>query len=223
MGKKFLLLLVLVFWMANLSAQNEFLNKSNSIKPLNSGVNMSGGTSSTGGNSIYTPNVFKTDKSSSAPKSTIPEKKIDMTTQEFINSNESYANKLNEKIQVDEIGISRDRQAFRRDSNLGTFKTMSQTVTVSYRDYGDVDQDFIKISVNDVAVRGLIFLESTYKTVKVGLVKGNNTLSFEALNTGTQFPNTAEFMVTDEDGNVITSNMWALDTGFKAMITIQRN
>lgn len=208
---------------ANLSAQNEFLNKSNSIKPLNSGVNMSGGTNSSGGNSIYTPNVFKTDKSQSSSNSTIAEKPIDMTTKEFINSNESYASKLNEKMQVDEIGISRDRQAFRRDSNLGTFRTMSQTVTVSYRDYGDVDQDFIKIAVNGVAVRELVFLESSYKTVKVGLEKGSNTLSFEALNTGTQFPNTAEFMITDEQGNVITSNMWALDTGFKAMITILRN
>lgn len=221
--KKVILLLLFVFC-TKVSAQNEFLNKTNSIKPLDkpsTGMMSSGSTAT---NSVYTPNVFNTDKKKPAnSSSTIPDKPIDMATEKFANSNEIYAKKLNDKLQRDEIGMTRDRQAFKRDSNLGKFKTFSKFVTISYRDYGEIDQDFIKVLLNGETVKELIFLESDYKTVQIDLKQGNNTIEFLALNTGLSFPNTAEFMVKDEQGAIITSNMWALDAGFKAIITVERH
>lgn len=220
--KKVLLLLLFAFC-ANVSAQNEFLNKSNSITPLdkpNTGM-MSSGTTNT--NSVYTPNVFNVNKKTSSGTSTIPEKPVDMTTEKFANSGDVYKKQLNEKLQRDEIGMTRDRQAFKRDSNLGKFKTFSKFVTISYRDYGEIDQDFIKVLLNGETVKEMIYLEADYKTVQIDLRKGSNTIEFLALNTGLSFPNTAEFMVKDEQGSIITSNLWALDTGFKAIITVERN
>lgn len=223
--RKFLnpaLLLVFFALTADVAAQNEFLNKNNSIAPLGKpSTGMMSGSSST--NSVYTPNVFKTEKKSSSSSSTIPEKKVDMTLPEFANTGSNYEKHLNDKLKKEEVGISRDRQFYRNDANLGKFMTLSKTVTISYRDYGEVDQDFIKILHNGEVVREMVFLQYNYNSVTINLKKGSNTIEFLALNTGISFPNTAEFMVKDELGNIITSNMWALDEGFKAIITIEKN
>lgn len=211
-----------LFTCANVSAQNEFLNKSNSIKPLNSGMNTGMSSGMNQSSSLYAPNVFNPGKAAN-PKSTIPEKKVDLTANEFANHGDIYKDQLNKKMKQDEVGLSMDRAAFRKDSNLGTFMTLSKTITISYRDYGEIDGDFIRIWLNDEVVKELINLDYEYKTITVTLKKGNNTIAFEALNTGMEFPNTAEFLIKDEAGNTITSNGWALDTTFKALITINRN
>lgn len=177
---------------------------------------------STGTNSVYTPNVFNTNKKTTT-SSVIPEKPVEMKQPEFANSGSNYEKHLNDKLKKEEIGISADREFYRRDSDLGTFKTISKTVTIYYRDYGDVDQDFIRIYLNGDIIKPMVFLEADYHSFSVDLQKGSNKIEFEALNVGFGFPNTADFMVTDELGNRITNNMWALDTGFKAIITIDRS
>lgn len=212
-------LLLLLFVSAHLSAQNEFLNKNNSLAPVG-GIKM--GTPSTSP-SVYTPNVFNKDKATSSSKTTIPDKPVDMKTEQFLNSGDQYKKDLNKKLAREEIGLSADRLAFRKDSDLGHFKTMSKSVTISYRDYGEVDGDIVRIFLNGEVVKELVGLEYDYKSVKVTLRKGSNQIAFEALNTGMDFPNTAQFRVTDEQGNIITSNMWGLDAGFKAFINVESN
>ena len=45
-------------------------------------------------------------------------------------------------------------------------------------------------------------------------------VDFEALNQGFSGPNTAQFMIFDDKGSLISSNQWKLGTGFKATIII---
>src|SRR6187402_507675 len=93
--KKVLLLLLLAFCVT-VSAQNEFLNKSNSITPLNKpNTGMTSGSTTT--NSVYTPNVFNTNKKSTT-SSIIPDKPVDMKQPEFANSGTNYEKHLNDKL-----------------------------------------------------------------------------------------------------------------------------
>jgi hypothetical protein len=53
-------------------------------------------------------------------------------------------------------------------------------------------------------------------------MEGLNTISFKALNQGTSGPNTASFMVFDENGKVLTSKEWNLATGAKATLSVAK-
>ena len=203
-------LLLLLFLSAQLSAQNEFLNKNNSLAPIG-GINMGTPSSSP---SVYTPNVFNTDKPTSAPKSTIPEKSIDMMNKEFANPSERYTDKLNAK---EDRG---DYKEFRKNQYFGDVKTTASIARISCRDFGEVDGDQIKIWVNDKVMVPVVHLGSQYSTIELGLQKGFNKVDFEALNQGLLGPNTAQFMITDEKGIPISTNQWNLATGFKATIII---
>jgi hypothetical protein len=54
----------------------------------------------------------------------------------------------------------------------------------------------------------------------LGLIKGFNKVDFEAINQGESGPNTAEFQVYDDKGQLISANQWNLATGFKASIIL---
>lgn len=203
-------LVLLLFVCTNLSAQNEFLNKNNSLAPVG-GINM--GTPSTSP-SVYTPNVFKTDKPTSAPKSTIPEKDVDMMNKEFANPGDRYVDKLNAR---EDRG---DYKEFRKNQYFGDFKTTASIARISCRDFGEVDGDQIKILVNGKTIYPKIHLGSQYTSLELGLEKGFNKIEFEALNQGLLGPNTAQFRVADENGVPIASNQWNLATGFKATIIL---
>ena len=74
--------------------------------------------------------------------------------------------------------------------------------------------------MNDDVYQPNILLESDYKGFKLDLLEGFNKIDFQALNQGTSGPNTAEFQVIDDAGNIISSNRWNLATGVKASIMI---
>lgn len=218
----YLLLLFLVS--VKVSAQNEFLNKNNSIKPLNSGSTMNPGSGSTTP-SVYTPNVFNTPKPSTSNTGKIPGKQVDMSSDGGFQSpgNDLYKDKLNEKTQKDIEGLTLDRPSYRHDMDMGTFETSSEYVTVYSRDYSEIDGDWVKGWHNDVVVAPAILLDQMYgRGLKIYLTKGKNVIAMEAMNVGAGFPNTAQFMVKDDKGDVLTSNYWALDIGFKAIININK-
>ena len=48
-------------------------------------------------------------------------------------------------------------------------------------------------------------------------------VDFEAINQGESGPNTAEFQVYDDKGQLISANQWNLATGFKASIILIKN
>ena len=76
------------------------------------------------------------------------------------------------------------------------------------------------VLLNDKEIVSRIFLEGEFKGFQLDLQKGFNKIDFEALNQGYSGPNTAEFKVYDDKGELISANQWNLATGFKATIII---
>lgn len=109
---------------------------------------------------------------------------------------------------------------YRRNQDLGTFSTTAVKANVKYRDAAFVDGDKVRVSLNDKVVKYQVDLIGEYQGFQIDLVKGVNKIDFEALNEGSSSPNTAEFKVYDEKGNVIASNQWNLGTGYKGTIIL---
>ncbi|TGD58130.1 LamG domain-containing protein [Flavobacterium humi] len=109
---------------------------------------------------------------------------------------------------------------YRGNQFLGDFRTKSESAKIVYRDHEYVDGDMIRVWVNGQLMVDRIELLGDFQKLELGLTKGFNKVEFEALNQGTSGPNTAEFQVYDDQGNLISSNKWNLATGFKASIVI---
>ena len=166
--------------------------------------------------SIFPDSAF--DPMPSASSGTIPEKSNFkfLQTNDFVNPGDEVAKRLNNN----PGGDGGDYTMFRKNQYLGDFKTASKKVTVSYRDHQAVDGDEIRVWVNDRVVQSRISLNNSMQGFELDLEPGFNKIDFEAMNQGTSGPNTAEFRIYDEAGNVISANRWDLATGFKATIII---
>ena len=125
-----------------------------------------------------------------------------------------YEKKLN-KSNGDETS-----KVYRGNQFLGDFKTKSESAKIMYRDHEYVDGDMIRVWVNGKVMIDQVELGSDFKKLDLGLLKGFNKVEFEAINQGTSGPNTAQFNVFDDEGNLISANQWNLATGFKATIII---
>lgn len=111
-------------------------------------------------------------------------------------------------------------KVFRRNQAFGEFKTKSTKVLILCRDHMAEDGDIVKISINNMVVNAHVELFEGHRKIEIGLAPGFNKIDFEALNQGTSGPNTAEFTIFDDKGNVITTNQWDLATGFKGSVMI---
>lgn len=109
---------------------------------------------------------------------------------------------------------------YRRNQFLGNFNTTAVTSTIMYRDAAFVDGDKVKVYLNDKVIEPEVFLTGDFKSVKINLEKGINKIDIEALNEGFASPNTAEFKVYDDKGQVISSSEWNVGTGYKAVIVL---
>ncbi|MHC0445508.1 hypothetical protein ACWA1F_08855 [Flavobacterium sp. 3-218] len=109
---------------------------------------------------------------------------------------------------------------YRRNQFLGNINTTATTSTVMYRDAAFVDGDKVKVYLNDKVIEPEVLLNGDFKSVKINLVKGINKIDIEALNEGFASPNTAEFKVYDDKGQVISSSEWNVGTGYKAVIVL---
>jgi hypothetical protein len=118
--------------------------------------------------------------------------------------------------------IVKDRLNAEKGNFLGDFKTKSSYVRIVCRDFGEFDGDKVSVYLNDELINGEVLLESSSKQVVINLSKGFNKIQFQALNEGYSSPNTAEFEMFDDKGNVITSNQWNLFTGDRATINVTR-
>ena len=104
------------------------------------------------------------------------------------------------------------------DQFLGEHRVDTKFVNIICRDHQYPDGDRVQISVNDIIVKPSLLLTSSYRRVEVNLADGRNTIDILALNQGESGPNTAEFVVYDDKGNLISSKEWNLLTGVKATI-----
>ncbi len=137
-----------------------------------------------------------------------------------LNPGKMLADKLNKNAKIKGGEENGDSKLYRRDMFLGDFKTKAEVVGIFYRDFGLVDGDLIRISVNDKIVIYEIYLGADFKQLDLKLEKGINKIDFEALNQGYSGPNTAEFKIFDEKSTLISENQWNLGTGFKATVLV---
>ena len=104
--------------------------------------------------------------------------------------------------------------------SLGTINSNSKKVKIECRDYSAIDGDRIRIFLNEKIVSSNLVLDGNYFFVYINLEPGYNRIDFQALNQGLSGPNTAELIVYDETGAIISSKEWSLPTGAIATLGI---
>ncbi|WP_067149423.1 hypothetical protein [Pseudotamlana agarivorans] len=157
------------------------------------------------------------------PNTPFPKKEFSMfAEEEFGDPGELYVDKINKTL--DHLKLSKEEIELRNgstvDQYLGDFNSNGKFVNVVYRDHGYMDGDIIQVRVNDDVVHARVFLSNSFKGFKLDLKPGINKIDFVALNQGESGPNTAEFRVIDDMGNVVTHNQWNLATGVKATVIV---
>lgn len=133
--------------------------------------------------------------------------------------NEGIAERINKDFQREN---RQNLEQFKRNQYFGDFKTESKNVKLVYRDHIYFDGDRVQIVVNGRVLFRNVLLESSHKYVIIDLQIGFNKIEIIALNQGTSGPNTAEFQVYDDQGELISSNQWELATGFKGTIILSK-
>jgi hypothetical protein len=143
------------------------------------------------------------------------EQKSPMSTEtRFVNRGQEYEDKF-------EIKEKRESsEPYKGNQFFGEYKSKAVYVQVMCRDFEFADGDLIKVLVNDKVVIPEIELINDYQVVNIPLQKGFNKIDFEALNQGTSGPNTAEFVIYDDQKQALTQNQWNLATGFKATVML---
>ena len=88
------------------------------------------------------------------------------------------------------------------------------------RDHEAPDGDVVRVWLNDKIVIDGILLDVDFKEVFMELKEGINKIEIEAMNQGESGPNTAQFVIYDANGAMVTTNKWNLTTGVKAKLII---
>ena len=112
---------------------------------------------------------------------------------------------------------------FKTSLELGRYETSTSRIRIVCRDHSYVDGDRVKLYVNEKVLRRSITLEGGYFIIDVDLKEGFNRIDIEALNQGSSGPNTAEFKVFDNDGNLLAAREWNILTGYIATMVIMKN
>ena len=117
-----------------------------------------------------------------------------------------------------QLNIKLDSQLKGSNENISYGKYIVETkrVKILFRDYSEEDGDLIRLIVDDFVVYKSIYLSNVTKEYFIELNPADNFLEFLALNVGMSAPNTASFSVIDDNGKVIFSNDWALNSGVSA-------
>ena len=104
------------------------------------------------------------------------------------------------------------------DQFLGEYRIYAKSVNIMCRDHKFPDGDVVRILLNDEVIAPNVLLTGSYKIIPINLADGINKIDFQALNQGDSGPNTAELIVHDDKGNLVSSKEWNLLTGVKATI-----
>jgi hypothetical protein len=209
MNRIFFLILIIGMSIKSYS-QNEFSNKFKAIPP----VDLSFKAKKVKAPEVEAPAVVTPEVSKSTTLDAKPAPISMILKNNFINPGDIVRDRLNKKEDNPEGNV------YRRNQNLGDFKTGSVSAKVLYRDAAYVDGDQIRVYLNDRVIEYQVNLDSNFRGFEIELEKGINKIDFEALNQGTSGPNTAEFKVYDDKGVLISASQWNLGTGFKATIIL---
>lgn len=133
------------------------------------------------------------------------------------NPSELFTDEMNKRGNDGEI-----LEKYRSDSFLGEFRTGSRIVKLACRDHEYPDGDLVRVWLNGKVAINSILLDVDFREVYLELNDGINKVEIEALNQGESGPNTAQFVVMDDQGKMVTSNKWNLTTGVKAKLILTK-
>lgn len=105
---------------------------------------------------------------------------------------------------------------------LGQIRTHLDTLVVRYRDWLDVDGDVVKIKCNGVIVARHSALEAGYASVRIVLREGINMVEFKAMSSGEGGGATAEYEITDLNGNPLLQTDWDLEELQTGLLKIEK-
>lgn len=119
-------------------------------------------------------------------------------------------------------GLKGERgELVKRNIDFGEIKTKSKFFIIKLRDFGAIDGDLVKVTSNSRIIVNQLYLEGSFREIKINLETGFNKMDFEALNIGTLGGNTAEIKIYDDHNTLIKSDYWDnLAAGFKASILV---
>ena len=149
-----------------------------------------------------------------------PKKQFSLFSEEFGNPGELYSKQL--KKQEDDLkpeGYG-ENTGLKADAYWGDYVTKSEYIDISYRDFGQVDGDLLRILVDDDVIKSNEALTGGFNGFRLRLKEGFNKIEFYAVNEGSLLPNTAEYKIVDQWKHVITGKIWALSKGIKVTIII---
>ena len=199
-------------------SQFELPKKTITIAPVS---NPKGADSPTSSKSISYPSIFdKKDKlgeNVSLLKKKPEEEKSIFEKEQFASPAKEYTDKMNKQVTDGKI-----YDYYKKDYLLATYKCSTTIAKFAFKDFGEPDGDVVRIWLNDEIVINAITLENGYREIQLNLRNGQNLLVIEALNEGMVSPNTAQFSIFNDKGEIIGNNLSGLLTNVKATIIINK-
>lgn len=199
-------------------SQFELPKKKITIAPVS---NPKGADSPTSSKSISYPSIFdKKDKLGegvSLLKKKPEEEKSIFEKEQFASPAKVYTDKMNKQVTDGKI-----YDYYKKDYLLATYKCSTTIAKFALKDFGEPDGDVVRIWLNDEIVINAITLENGYREIQLNLRNGQNLLVIEALNEGIVSPNTAQFSIFNDKGEMIGNNLSGLLTNVKATIIINK-
>jgi hypothetical protein len=199
-------------------SQFELPKKTITIAPVS---NPKGADSPTSSKSITYPSIFdkkdKLGKSVSLLKKKPEEEKSIFEKEQFASPAKEYTDKMNKQVTDGKI-----YDYYKKDYLLATYKCSTTIAKFALKDFGEPDGDVVRIWLNDEIVINAITLENGYREIQLNLRNGQNLLVIEALNEGMVSPNTAQFSIFNDKGEIIGNNLSGLLTNVKATIIINK-
>ena len=111
---------------------------------------------------------------------------------------------------------------YQKDFNLGFLETNSNYIIIKCRDHEYIDGDRIRLMIDGSIIYSNITLSSNFYIVDIDLKDGYNNIEFIALNEGEASPNTAQLVVYDEFGKLLSNKKWFISTGYKATLGVYK-
>ena len=199
-------------------SQFELPKKTITIAPVS---NPKGADSPTSSKSISYPSIFdqkdKLGENVSLLKKKPEEEKSIFEKEQFASPAKEYTDKMNKQITDGKI-----YDYYKKDYLLATYKCSTTIAKFALKDFGEPDGDVVRIWLNDEIVINAITLENGYREIQLNLRNGQNLLVIEALNEGMVSPNTAQFSIFNDKGEIIGNNLSGLLTNVKATIIINK-
>lgn len=204
-----ILLLLMAFSFATVSAQPEIGGKKSIAVPKSNSTLPPPSASSSSSSSMFNlPEPKPSRTLDTSPMSSFGK------PQQFDNPNAEVEKNINKKnYQIWDVDPKRNQY-------LGEIKTKSKVGRIVYRDYDAIDGDVIRIYIDGQLTANSIGLSGDFEGFDITFKEGTNKIEFESLSEGFSPPNTAEIVVYDEQGNVLFQNGWAIANGYRASVDI---